>query len=110
MVKLIARYRPFKVTIWTDKNQLKFVHQFQMRRWLAIADWPMRGRRQVATLLATAMVAAILLPAVGTERRFYPSHKADKEEVIAVKESRHLYPNNKEAKNISARTKSIKIT
>ncbi len=61
-----------------------------MRRWLAIADWPMRGRRQVARLLATAMAAAILLPAVGTERRFYPSHKADKEEVIAVKESRPL--------------------
>ncbi len=59
-----------------------------MRRWLAIADWPMRGRRQVARLLATAMAAAILLPAVGTERRFYPGHKADKEEAIAVKECR----------------------
>jgi hypothetical protein len=63
-----------------------------MRRWLAIADWPMRGRRQVARLLATAMAAAILLPAVGTERRFYPSHKADKEEVIAVKERSSSLP------------------
>jgi len=54
-----------------------------MKGWLAIADWPMRGRRQAGTLL---LAAAILFPAVGTERRFYPGHKVEKEELIAVKE------------------------
>ena len=90
-----------------NKNAIKVIKislpLFQMRCWLAIGAQPIKSQQIItarpitaqpfksrpitAQLVALLALLLALVPMVGTERRFYPSQRTEKE-VIAVKEGR----------------------
>jgi hypothetical protein len=72
-----------------------------VRRVVAVSSQPMKAqlaRTQLAPLLALLSIA-VLLPVAGTERRFYPSHKTEKE-VITVKEGLSSLPSARDVNGV----------